>query len=68
VVYALNFSDDAFNPAELGNMDALIAKVPHGLFVLQTGSPESFGHLTMAHPELWANHVADFMQSLGHGN
>ena len=64
VVYALNFSDDAFNPAELNNMDGLIARVPHGRFVLQRGSAQSFGHLTMAHPELWANHVAEFMRSL----
>jgi homoserine O-acetyltransferase/O-succinyltransferase len=64
IVYALNFSDDAFNPAELQNMDGLIAKVPHGRFVLQPGSAQTFGHLTMAHPELWANHVAEFIQSL----
>jgi homoserine O-acetyltransferase/O-succinyltransferase len=64
IVYALNFSDDAFNPAELQNMDGLIAKVPRGRFVLQPGSFQSFGHLTMAHPELWANHVAEFMKSL----
>ena len=65
IVYALNFSDDEFNPAELQNMDGLIAKVPRGRFYLQAGSEQSFGHLTMAHPELWANHVAEFMQSLG---
>jgi homoserine O-acetyltransferase/O-succinyltransferase len=64
IVYALNFSDDAFNPAELQNMNGLIAKVAHGRFMLQPGSAQTFGHLTMAHPELWANHVAEFLQSL----
>jgi homoserine O-acetyltransferase len=32
---------------------------------VQPGSSASFGHLTMAHPELWANHVGDFMGWLG---
>jgi hypothetical protein len=36
-----------------------------GRFIVQAGSAESFGHLTMAHPELWSEHVAEFMRSLG---
>jgi homoserine O-acetyltransferase len=64
-VYALNFTDDEFNPAELHVLEELIPKVPQGRFVLQPGSAESFGHLTMAHPELWSEKVAEFMRSLG---
>jgi hypothetical protein len=26
------------------------------------GSSQSYGHLTMAHPALWADHVRDFMR------
>jgi homoserine O-acetyltransferase len=64
-VYALNFADDEFNPTELHVLEELMPKVREGRFVVQPGSAESFGHLTMAHPELWSEHVAEFMQSLG---
>jgi homoserine O-acetyltransferase/O-succinyltransferase len=62
-VYALNFADDEFNPAELHVLEELMPKVREGRFVVQPGSAESFGHLTMAHPDLWSEHVAEFMQS-----
>jgi homoserine O-acetyltransferase len=64
-VYALNFADDEFNPAELHVLEELMPRVREGRFVVQPGSAESFGHLTMAHPELWSEHVAEFMRSLG---
>jgi homoserine O-acetyltransferase len=63
-VYALNFVDDEFNPAELHVLEELMPKVRQGRFVVQPGSAESFGHLTMAHPELWSKHVAEFMRGL----
>ncbi|MBX3719440.1 MAG: alpha/beta fold hydrolase [Parachlamydiales bacterium] len=61
-VYALDFSDDQLDPAELGTLKDLIKRVKHGKAVIQPGTPDSFGHLTMAHPELWANHVASFIE------
>jgi homoserine O-acetyltransferase/O-succinyltransferase len=64
-VLALNFSDDEFNPSELRVLDRLMPKVPHGRFIVQEGSETSYGHLTMAHPELWSQHVAEFMHELG---
>jgi homoserine O-acetyltransferase len=64
-VLALNFSDDEFNPSELHVLDRLMPMVPHGRFILQEGSETSYGHLTMAHPELWSQHVAAFMHDLG---
>ena len=64
-VFALNFSDDEFNPAQLHILDRLMPKVPNGHFVVQAGSETSYGHLTMAHPELWSQHVAEFMHELG---
>jgi homoserine O-acetyltransferase len=63
--FALNFSDDEFNPAELGILDRLMPRVKRGHFVVQPGSETTYGHLTMAHPELWAHHVADFIRELG---
>jgi homoserine O-acetyltransferase/O-succinyltransferase len=63
-VYALNFDDDEFNPARLGLFETSVAKVPQARFVVQAGSARSYGHLTMAHPELWSEHVAKFMHQL----
>jgi homoserine O-acetyltransferase len=63
-VYALNFADDEFNPAELRVLEELMPRVQDGRFIVQPRSAESLGHLTMAHPELWSEHVAEFMRSL----
>jgi homoserine O-acetyltransferase len=64
-VFALNFGDDEFNPDQLQILEHLITRVPHGTYKVQPGSEKSFGHLTMAHPELWAQQVATFMDQLG---
>ena len=64
-VYALNFVDDEFNPAELHVLEELMPRVREGRFIVQPGSAESSGHLTMAHPELWSEHVVEFLRSLG---
>ena len=64
-VFALNFADDEFNPAELHVLEELMPRVRQGRFIVQPASAESLGHLTMAHPELWSEHVAEFMRSLG---
>jgi homoserine O-acetyltransferase len=63
-VYALNFSDDEFNPPVLRTLERLIMKVPRGRYVIQNGSDQTFGHFTIAHPELWATQVATFMRDL----
>jgi homoserine O-acetyltransferase len=63
-VYALNFSDDEFNPDGLGLLQSRMKLVKNGSYVVQMGSPDSFGHLTMAHPSLWAARVREFMNSL----
>ena len=64
-VFALNFADDEFNPQGLHVLERLMPQVQHGRFVVQPGSETSFGHLTMARPELWANHVGEFLRELG---
>jgi homoserine O-acetyltransferase/O-succinyltransferase len=66
-VYALNFDDDEFNPARLRIPDRLIKRVAHGQFAVQAGSEKSYGHLTMAFPMLWADHVGAFMRELDDG-
>jgi homoserine O-acetyltransferase/O-succinyltransferase len=64
-VLALNFSDDEFNPASLHVLEHLVPRVSRGRFIVQAGSETSYGHLTMAHPELWSRHVGEFMRGLG---
>jgi homoserine O-acetyltransferase len=64
-VFALNFTDDEFNPDELHILENLVPKLSRGRFIVQQGTESSHGHLTMAHPELWAQHVGKFMQWLG---
>jgi homoserine O-acetyltransferase len=63
-VFALNFDDDEFNPEQLHILEQEMPKVPHGRYVVQKGSEHSYGHLTMAHPALWADHVGEFMRWL----
>jgi homoserine O-acetyltransferase len=63
-VYALNFSDDEFNPDELQILQSRMKAVKNGRYFVQKGSSESYGHLTMAHPALWAQHVREFMDEV----
>jgi homoserine O-acetyltransferase/O-succinyltransferase len=60
-VFALDFSDDQLDPIQLHVLEDLIKGVKNGRAVIQPGTSDSFGHLTMAHPELWAHQVAAFM-------
>jgi homoserine O-acetyltransferase/O-succinyltransferase len=52
-LFALNFDVDEFNPDSLKILQKLTPTVPGG----RSGTMGSFGHLTMAHPELWSQHV-----------
>lgn len=61
-VLALNFSDDEFNPVALGTIERLVPRAPGARFVVQPGTERSFGHLTQAHPGLWAQHVRELLQ------
>jgi homoserine O-acetyltransferase len=59
-VYALKFSDDEFNPDGLGLLQSRMKLVRNGSYFVQQGSSDSFGHLIMAHPSLWAARVREF--------
>lgn len=61
-LYALNFSDDEFNPDSLRVLETEVPKLKQGRYVVQAGTPKSPGHFTMTRPDLWANHVGEFMQ------
>ena len=64
-LFALNFTDDEFNPDVLQVLQGLMPRVPHGRYVVQTGTLHSYGHWTMTHPALWAHYVREFMKALG---
>jgi homoserine O-acetyltransferase len=57
-----------FDPSWLHVLDRLMPKAPRGRFIAQEGSETSYGHLPMVHPELWSQHVAEFMHELGDGS
>ena len=58
---AVNFADDAVNPAELGVMDRMIAQVRDGRAVLLPASDASKGHQTLSEPALWTEHLRDLL-------
>ena len=62
--YALNFSDDEFNPDVLNILETEIRRVKDARYFVQQGSSNTYGHLTMTHPALWADHVREFMNWL----
>lgn len=64
-LFALNFVDDEFNPDSLKLLQKLTLRVPGGRYLVQPGTSEFFGHLTMAHPELWSQQIATFLHELG---
>jgi homoserine O-acetyltransferase/O-succinyltransferase len=64
-LFALNFSDDEFNPDRLQVLQTVIPNLANGRFVVQPGTPSSPGHFTMTRPDLWAQHVGEFMSWLG---
>ncbi|CAG9239171.1 Homoserine O-acetyltransferase [Paraburkholderia caribensis] len=64
-LFALNFSDDEFNPDTLRVLERVVPTLQHGRYVVQQGTPSSPGHFTMTRPDLWAQHVGEFMQWLG---
>lgn len=64
-LFALNFSDDEFNPDKLQVLQNIVPKLEHGRYVVQEGTPTSPGHFIMTRPDLWAPHVAEFMRWVG---
>jgi homoserine O-acetyltransferase len=61
-LYSLNFTDDQLNPYYLHIAEDNITKVKNGKAVTQQGNAHTFGHLTIAHPELWQDQATNFIQ------
>ncbi len=63
-VLAVNFTDDALNPVELGVFEKLVAKVPHAQAVMLPVSAESNGHFSLLKASLWKGELAKLLASL----
>jgi homoserine O-acetyltransferase/O-succinyltransferase len=61
---AINSADDFVNPPELPMMQALIARVKHGRFILLPATEATRGHGTHSLPAVWGEHLAAFLASL----
>jgi len=61
-VLAVNFADDELNPPQLDVMNAAIARVKDGRFVLVPTSPETHGHQSLRFASLWKSYLAEFVK------
>jgi homoserine O-acetyltransferase/O-succinyltransferase len=62
---AVNFADDAVNPAELGVMDRMIAQVKGGRSVLMPATAASKGHQTLSDPASWKEYLRELLRRTG---
>lgn len=63
-VLAINSADDEVNPPELGLMEKLMPRVPHGRYVLIPTSEQTHGHGTHSMPAVWQQYLAEFLRQL----
>jgi homoserine O-acetyltransferase len=61
-ILAVNFADDALNPAELGALEHAIAQVPHGRAITLPAGPRSRGHQTLHLAETWRDQLAELLE------
>ena len=61
---AILFEDDELNPVELGVIEPLIARVPHGRHVVIPASASTEGHRTQVKASVWADRLAAFLATL----
>ena len=57
---AINFADDLINPPELGVMEPAMRRLRDGRYVLIPPG-KTYGHQTLAHAEIWAPYLAEFL-------
>jgi homoserine O-acetyltransferase len=63
-VLAVNFADDALNPAELPDVEALVRGIPGARFVLVPAGPATRGHLTLTLAATWKAYLAELLAAL----
>jgi homoserine O-acetyltransferase/O-succinyltransferase len=62
-VYAINFADDLINATDLGVMRHVVDAIPNARFVEMSESSQSYGHATLAHPEVWKQYLVELLAS-----
>jgi len=60
---AINSADDQVNPPELGIMEAAMARLPRGRYILLPIDGRSRGHGSHTLAALWKAHLAEFLRS-----
>jgi homoserine O-acetyltransferase len=63
-VVAVNFADDAINPAELSHVAQLVRSVPGARFVLVPAGEGTKGHLTLQLAAVWKPYLVELLRSL----
>ena len=58
---AINSADDFINPPELGIIEKLIQRVPHGRFVMLPISEETRGHGTHTIARIWQGYLKELL-------
>jgi homoserine O-acetyltransferase len=61
---AINSADDLINPPELGLMEKLMPRVPHGRYVLLPITAETRGHGTHSWPVIWQAFFKEWLQGV----
>jgi homoserine O-acetyltransferase len=61
---AINSADDQVNPPELGLMERLVPRVPHGRFILLPITAQTRGHGTHTVAAVWKQPFAAFLATL----
>jgi homoserine O-acetyltransferase/O-succinyltransferase len=62
-VVAVNFADDAINPAELHLVERLVRSVPDAHFVLVPTSDKTIGHLTLMRAAVWKPYLDELLRA-----
>ena len=62
-LFAVNFADDLINATELGVMQQLVKNVPKGRYVEMPAGEQSYGHQTLAHPEIWKPYLIELLNT-----
>jgi homoserine O-acetyltransferase len=61
---AINFGDDSTNTPVLGTLEAGVARIKNGKYVIVPGTKETYGHFTHLRAAFWKSHLAAFMNEL----
>jgi homoserine O-acetyltransferase len=61
---AINFGDDSTNAPVLRTLEAGVARIKNGKYVIVPGTKETYGHFTHLRAAFWKSHLAEFMNEL----